>query len=238
MLVAGRFLSSLPRNFALASLRPAVVLLCFAGSAMHAASAQGVVIYRCTDASGALTIQNGTPCPKGSKQERRVIEALPASSASPFTAPAAPRPVVPVAPTHVPRPANAPPSEPSASENGTDSESAIADSDRLPPPWLYECRTADNDVYFSENGDPPPRCVTLNTPGLSGVVESNNVAACEMKIDQCQRVPDGALCDGWRKRLRDAESALRFGVSEDRAKAQAEVQRLTRVVRETTCGKP
>ena len=26
-----------------------------------------VVIYRCTDASGALTIQNNTPCPKGSK---------------------------------------------------------------------------------------------------------------------------------------------------------------------------
>ena len=32
-------------------------------------------IYRCTDARGALTIQNGTPCPKGSKQQVQVIEA-------------------------------------------------------------------------------------------------------------------------------------------------------------------
>ena len=197
------------------------------------AHAQGVVIYRCTDASGALTIQNGTPCPKGSKQERRVIESAPSTSAPPFVAPAPPkaapithpRPAAPVAP---PRPA--PRAEP-------DPEPAIADADRLPPPWLYECHTYDNDRYLSEDGDPKPRCVTLTTTGLGGLVENNNnTAACEVKIDQCQRVPDGALCDGWRRRLRDAQSALRFGVVEDRAKAEAEVKRITRVVRESTCG--
>ena len=58
-----------------------------------------------------------------------------------------------------------------------------------------------------------------------------------MKTDRCQRVPDGALCDGWRKRLREAESALRFGVTENRARDEAEVQRLTRIVLESTCGK-
>jgi hypothetical protein len=36
-----------------------------------------VVIYRCTDASGAVSIQNDIPCPKGSKQPRRVLETPP-----------------------------------------------------------------------------------------------------------------------------------------------------------------
>ena len=48
-----------------------------------------VVIYRCTDASGALTIQNNTPCPKGSTQQRRVVEAAPVGSLPPVFAPPA-----------------------------------------------------------------------------------------------------------------------------------------------------
>jgi hypothetical protein len=199
------------------------------------ALAQGVVIYRCTDASGALTIQNGTPCPKGSKQERRVIEAAPSSSAPPFApsvpTTSAPKPVVP-ATVRTPPPQRAPTPPP------VEPEPTIADSDRLPPPWLYECHTFDNDIYLSENGAPAPRCVTLTTTGVGGMIESPNTSACEMKTDQCQRVPDGALCDAWRKQLRQGESALRFGVTEDRAKAEAEVQRLTRIVRDSTCGRP
>jgi hypothetical protein len=200
--------------------------------AIPAAHAQGVVIYRCTDANGALTIQNGTPCPKGSKQERRVIESAPAVSAPPFVAPPAPHKPAVAPPPRAPAPvATKPPPEPVV-----EAEPAIADADRLPPPWLYECHTYDNDRYLSEDGDPKQRCVTLTTTGLGGLVESNNnTAACEVKIDQCQRVPDGALCDSWRRRLRDAQSALRFGVVDDRAKAEAEVQRITRVVRESTC---
>lgn len=206
--------------------------------AAGAASAQDVVIYRCTDASGALTIQNGTPCPKGSKQERRVMEAAPALSAPPYTPPpAAPQPVV--VPPSLRSPPRVPPPPTPEPPLPAEPEVPIADSDRLPPPWLYECRTFNDDSYLSENGEPKPRCVTLTTTGLGGMIESNiNTSACEMKLDQCQRVPDGALCDAWRRRLRDAQSSLNFGVSEDRAKAEAEVLRLTRVVRETTCGRP
>lgn len=202
------------------------------------AAAQGVVIYRCTDANGALTIQNGTPCPKGSKQDRRVIESAPAAPPPSFvTAPA------PAAPVHIPPALRAPPpvAPPVPASPVPEEEPAapIADANRLPPPWLFECRTYNNDSYLSDNGDPKPRCVTLTTTGLGGLIESsNNTAACEMKIDQCQRVPDGTLCEAWRNRLRAAESALRFGASEDRAKAEAEQRRLARVVRESTCGKP
>ncbi|KQY54856.1 DUF4124 domain-containing protein [Lysobacter sp. Root494] len=217
---------------------PAVALLgLIAFASAQTASAQGtVVIYRCTDASGALTIQNGTPCPKGSKQERRVMEAAPAALAptsvpSPSAAPPvrpAPRAMVSALP-----PAAVPAEPPIAPAP----ETTIADSDRLPPPWLYECRTYNDDTYFSEVGAPAPRCVTLNPTGLSGVIESNNVSACEMKTDQCQRVPDGALCDSWRRRLREVQSALQFGAPENRAEADAEVQRVMRVVRDSTCGK-
>lgn len=216
------------RNFFVPLL--AVALCALASTAF----AQGVVIYRCTDASGALTIQNDTPCPRGSKQERRVIEAAPASSAPPFVPP--PAPVAPVVPapapaatvTPRPAPAAAPPVEPAP---------AIADSDRLPPPWLYECRTYNDDSYLSENGNPAPRCVTITTTGLGGMIESPNTSTCEMKTDQCQRVPDGAACGAWRRRLREAESALRFGAFESRAQAEAEVERMTRIVRDSTCGR-
>ena len=209
------------------------VILC---APVPTAFAQGtVVIYRCTDANGALTIQNGTPCPKGSKQERRVMEAAPAlaPAASPPPPPAPARPTPPAAATPPPPPAPVPSPPPIAPEP----ETTIADSDRLPPPWLYECRTYNDDTYFSEVGAPAPRCVTLNPTGLSGVIESTNVSACEMKTDQCQRVPDGALCDGWRRRLREVQSALQFGAPDNRAEAEAEVQRVTRVVRDSTCGK-
>ncbi len=218
--------------------RPAIAfvsgVLLFA--AAEVAPAQQVVIYRCTDANGALTIQNGTPCPKGSKQERRVMEAAPTLAAPAYTPPPAPPPAVVVPPAlRTPPRAPAPVAPEPLAE--PEPEVAIAAGDRLPPPWLYECRTFNDDTYLSESGDAKPRCVTLTTTGLGGMIESNtNTSACEMKMDVCQRVPDGVLCDAWRRRLQSAESSLRFGVSEDRAKAEAEVQRLRRVARESTCG--
>src|SRR3546814_7652727 len=40
-----------------------------AATAVQAQQTRTDTIYRCTNALGALTIQNGIPCPKGSKQE-------------------------------------------------------------------------------------------------------------------------------------------------------------------------
>ena len=199
-------------------------------------SAQEVVIYRCTDASGAVTIQNDKPCPKGSKQQRRVVEAAPPASVRPSVpppapgSPIAPAPPAPAAPADTRQPSPVPAAPP------VNPEPAIADADRLPPPWLYECRTYNDDSYLSENGNPAPRCVTLTTTGLGGMIESPNTSACEMKTDQCQRVPDGAVCEAWRRRLREAESSLRFGAFENRAQAEADVERMTRIVRDSTCG--
>jgi Domain of unknown function (DUF4124) len=231
--------------------RPGVALALLCGAALtanallttaSAASQEKVVIYRCTDASGALTIQNNVPCPKGSKQERRVIEAAPAAGAPPVVAPKpAPRkPVTHATPAPQPAPPPTPtpaPREPAIADADADTADAYATTGetRLPPPVLYECRTYNDDTYLSENGTPQQRCVALNTTGLGGISAEGAGAACEMKTDRCQRVPDGALCDSWRKRLREAESALRFGVPEDHEFAQAEVERIGRIVRESVC---
>ena len=206
--------------------------------AVSGAQAQGkVVIYRCTDAIGQLTVQNNVPCPKGSKQVRRVMDTPPTPSA-PYVSPAPAAVAAP--PPATPRPEPAPAPAPVARRTSPLDRlppSEIAAANRLPPPLLYECRTYDNDSYLDEHGAPPPRCVTLSTVGLGGYVEGGGTgAACEMKTDTCQRVPDGALCDSWRRRLREAESAVHFGVSEDQAKAGAELERIATIIRDSTCG--
>ncbi len=190
--------------------------------------AQKVVIYRCTDAFGALTVQNDVPCPKGSKQVKRVIEAV-ASVPTPRVFVPAP----PVARSATPAPdvpASAAPREAAA-------EPAIADADRLPPPALFECRTYDNGRYLSDDGLPPQRCAPLTTTGIGGGGGPGAGESCQMVSDQCQRIADGALCENWRTRLREAQAVLRFGRRDNRETAQAEVDRVARVVRESTCGK-
>ncbi|RDZ27514.1 hypothetical protein DX914_14935 [Lysobacter silvisoli] len=99
---------------------------------------------------------------------------------------------------------------------------------------LYECRTFDNDRYLSENGNPPERCAPLQTVGINGGASAG--AACQMVTDQCQRIAEGGLCAGWKQRLREAESQLRFGPADQRGNAQVEVERVGRIVRESTCG--
>jgi len=100
-----------------------------------ATAQDAVVIYRCTDASGAVSVQNDIPCPKGSQQQRRVMEtAAPASSpamAAPPTPPS-PAPTAPrtstgsVLPALVAMPA-VPESFPDGMSPGADSAGALPD---------------------------------------------------------------------------------------------------------------
>lgn len=197
-----------------------------------AAAAEKVVIYRCTDGKGAVTFQNNVPCPKGSTQERRVIETPPPKARAVAPAPAAPEPAASeVSEESAPPPlASAAPVEPPPPP-----DSVVVEGSQLPPPVLYECRTYNDDSYLSEIGTPQQRCVSLTTTGLGGIPAAGAGDACEMKTDECARVPDGALCDRWRQRLREAESAVRFGAAEDLGFAEAEVQRIGRIVRESVC---
>jgi hypothetical protein len=195
-----------------------------AAPAGHAQS--NVVIYRCTDAFGALTVQNNVPCPKGTRQERRVIDvppAMPAYVPAPTAKPVIASELEPVA-------------APAIGE--TPDEPAIADADRLPPPALFRCNTYDNDSYLSEDAAPPPRCVRLQTVGLDGSTDNNGGSvACQMVTDQCQRIPDGAACDAWKERLRETEATWKFARADDAQNDKAEYARVDKIVRESTCGK-
>ncbi|HET7127161.1 MAG TPA: DUF4124 domain-containing protein [Lysobacter sp.] len=187
-----------------------------------------VVIYRCTDANGAVTVQNDTPCPKGSKQTRRVVE-TPTSSATPAyveTPAIAPEPIptIPTIPTPMPQPVAATPA------------STIPDGERLPPPPIFECTTYDNDRYLSDDGTPSERCVPLDITGIGDGSAPGVGAACQKQVDTCQRVPDGAACDAWKRREREARASVMFGKAEDKDKNEAEYERVQRVVTESTCG--
>lgn len=210
--------------------------VCIAASASIAAlqaHAQAPVIYRCTDAGGAVTIQNDTPCPAGSRQEIRRVEALP-SAPPPIAAP----PSVVDPQVYQPPPlsnfvqAAGPTDDALRGPERPPLPGArrIADGDRLPPPPIFRCETWDRDSYISEDPSPKPRCVPLDTGGVG--------QACEMKHDLCARVGDNAACDGWKRRQREIESTWRHARGADRPALQQDFARVTAILTESTCALP
>ena len=190
-------------------------------------------IYRCTAASGEVTIQNGTPCPAGSRQEIRRVEALPTRPAPP------PAPlVVADEPAWTPPPLSdfeqvaGPQDEPIAGPPRPEipSPAKLAADARLPPPPIYQCETWDNDSYVSEDPSPPPRCVRLDTAGVG--------QACENKYDACARIGQKAECDGWRRRQREIESTWRHARAADKRALQEDFARVTRILTDSTCALP
>ena len=202
---------------------------------LSAAPAQDAsTIYRCTAAGGEVTIQNGTPCPAGSRQEIRRVEALPTQPP-----PAAARSLSVVEePAYVPPPladfvqVAGPQDGPIAAPDRPDlpRPAQLADADRLPPPPIYQCETWDNDSYVSEDPSPKPRCVRLDTAGVG--------AACENKYDQCARIGDKAACDGWKRRQREIESGWRHARGADKPGLQEEFARVTKILTDSSCALP
>lgn len=197
-------------------------------------NADEVVFYRCTDASGALTMQN-MPCPKGSKQEKKVMQSVstvPMGDAAPAK-PAPSRRTPPASP--VVAPTVAAPAVPAAPKPAETATEPAADK-RLPPPILFQCTTYDKDTYITEGEEPQSRCVPLRTVGLDGNPQTGAGEACEMMRDQCARVPDGALCEAWKKRVGETEVAWRFARPGNEAKNKAEFERTQKILRESACG--
>ena len=192
------------------------------------AFADEVVFYRCTDASGALTLQN-MPCLKGDTQVKKVVQSVntvPGASPTPVT----PRP--PAVTDSVPQA-----TDPKQFTTGyTDTEAKPVEIQRLPPPVLFQCITYDKDTYITENEEPQSRCVALRTVGLDGNPEFGAGEACEVVKDQCARVPDGGLCDAWKKRRDETEVAWRFTRAESAEKNKAEFERAQKIWKESNCG--
>lgn len=188
------------------------------------AFADDVVFYRCTDTAGHLTIQN-SPCPKGMREEKKAMQGISTVPMGKPARPAAPAPVAPPRPEAVP---DAPREEPA--------EVVDDGKPRLPPPVLFQCTTYDRDGYITESSEPQKRCVPLRTVGLDGNPSAGAGQACDIVYDQCARVPDGALCEAWKKRLGETEVAWRFGRNENTDKNKAEFDRVQRIINESTCG--
>ena len=188
----------------------ALLALAWAGGA-HA----GVVIYRCTDAFGHLTVQNDVPCPKGSKQRKQVVDTPP-----PMPAYRAPTPATPTLRSVAPMPASeAPPTAPATV---------------LPPPPLFRCHTPDGDSYLDESNTPSPRCIAQQVVDAEG--NPNPAAtACDVERDTCERIPDGEACAAWQQRARETEAAWRFSRPESLDANRAEYDRVQRVLKESTC---
>lgn len=202
---------------------------------MLPAHAGEVAIYRCTDAAGAVTMQN-MPCPKGVHQEKKLMQSIttvPMADKAPAARPAA------VAATPAPAaPANqqvqvdlaAPPAE------GEDAAtSAASDLAKLPPPKLFRCTTRESSTYVTEDSEPQERCLPLRTVGLDGNPQTGAGNACEVVRDSCAPIADDGLCAAWKKRHDEAEVAWRFTRPESEQKNRAEFERVQRILAESNC---
>ncbi len=189
-----------------------------AGALYLPAHAQSdMTIYRCIDASGAVTLQNDVPCPKGSQQSVRkvgVLQTMPAAVAAPPAPAAKPAPAA----AKLPPPAAAP----------------VAPIVRSAPSPLFQCRSWDDRDYLGDTAEPPATCAPVQSMGIDGTTASAAGSSCEMRRDACTAVPAEKLCAVWKKRVDEAEFRWKFGGGRDDDR-KVEFDRLARSYRGSTC---
>ncbi len=194
------------------------------------ATAAEVVFYRCTDASGALTVQN-MPCPKGMQQSTRVMQAVaaptPALAAPPTatmppttSAPAASAPAATMERLYAAPPAAAP-------------EPAKPAPITLPP--LFECKPRDGATYLSETAEPEARCVTMQVTGLDGNPRTAAGDACEVFRDSCTAVEPEQHCASWQRRVADARTASQLTSLAQAPARRQEYERLQALLDASDC---
>lgn len=223
-------MKSVHRNRLVAMLAAGTLAMPLAQAQKPARAGPGqVLFYRCTDAAGNVTLQNGVRCPKGQKQEARVLEAPaePAPAIAPSMPTTAPAVAAPTAQAPLPASANAlAPANPDAAPGP------------LPPPPIYRCHAHNGNSYLSEDGEPKDRCVSLQVNDIAGGQSRSGAEACEVQQDRCERVPDAQLCQAWSQHDRQAESLVALDNPDIADKAQALHARTRRVMTTTTCAAP
>lgn len=178
--------------------------------ATPAASVETVVVHRCTDAKGRVTLQD-EPCPKDSRSESREM-----------TRPKDPpksRPIPVLAP-----PIDALPDEPAP----------MARRELIPPPPMYRCTSYDGNERFSESYDPNPRCepLVLYYPYPNNLTPAQALS-CRWVEDSCVRLSDSAACARWKVMRKDAVSAVTRSFSDTAAYRKSELERLTQITEES-----
>ena len=199
-----------------------VLLLLLTSASVQAGE---IVFYRCTDAAGALTVQN-MPCPKGTQQQsKKVMQAV-------ETRPAPP-PLASPAPAALPQLIAAP--TPAATPTEPAKAAAVVVAPPVPLPELFQCRTREGENYFSETSEPPSRCVSMQVTGLDGNPNTGAGEACEVVRDTCTAVDPAQLCTTWQQRVDEAESQWRFAAASQAETLQKKYQRLQSLLEGSDC---
>ncbi|MGE8234596.1 MAG: DUF4124 domain-containing protein [Stenotrophomonas sp.] len=200
-------------------MRCLVALLMLASASAQAGE---IVFYRCTDASGALTVQN-MPCPKGMQtQSRKVMQAV----ETPPPPPPLAVPPPPALPQLMAAPVVAPP-EPA--------KPVVVAPPPVPLPDLFQCRTREGQTYFSESSEPPSRCVAMQVTGLDGNPNTGAGEACEVMRDTCTAIDPAQRCATWQQWVNEAESAWRFAAASQAEQLQKHHQRLQSLLEGSDC---
>ena len=192
--------------------------------APRAASAQETVFYKCTNAKGEVSLQNGTPCAPGMKQEiKRIgeVRTVPVPAKKPAREAPPPAPVygdfVLV-------------SGPNMKRKPAPEAAALP-----PPPPLFQCKTWEGDTYFGETDSPEPRCIPLQVTGIDGSDALGAGSACEVKPDACTATPAEQLCEAWLRRLDEAEFKLKYASRDDEAERKTTFDAIDAKVKASSC---
>lgn len=188
------------------------------------ATSQDTLFYKCTNAKGEVSLQNGTPCAPGMKQEvRRIgeVRTVPVPAKKPEV-PAAPPPPVYGEFVLV--------SGPNMQRKPAPEAAALP-----PPPPLFQCKTWEGDTYFGETEKPEPRCIPLQVTGIGGAANLGAGSACEMKQDACTATPAEQLCDAWLRRLDEAEFKLKYAGSDNEGERKAAFEAIDAKVKASSC---
>lgn len=181
-----------------------------------------VRIYRCTDADGALTVQNDQPCPSGHRQQVQVID------------------VPPALPAHVPR-ERVMPKVVAAEKARRDAAiraalpEPVPPEERKAPTALFQCTTWNNDTYLTEDEVPAERCAPMRVVGLDGRARPGTGAACRTTRDRCGAIAEDDLCKAWQRRVDEAEFRWKFAGSQAEDPRRLEYETLAVRLANTTC---
>ncbi len=207
------------------------------------------VVFRCTNADGAVSVQD-VPCPSGSAQiiQRRGAAASTTTTSGGIdtSTPSDAGGVLDSAPLP---PAASPADE--RYEGGLLDSMALrraareaaaqdeaADDDRPPPPDIFRCLGNDGSQYLHEPGPAPARCELLSITGLGGSLAPGNAASCEVVRDTCTAVEEAQRCGSWQQRLRTARGRERFASPANEAAARNERERIQAVLEASNCPVP
>jgi hypothetical protein len=197
------------------------MLRCALPPASAPAQHRQVVIYRCTDAGGHVTLQNDVACPRGTQQRKQVVD------------------VPPPMPTYQPREERMPAIVAAErAEVQAAIESALPEpvpaEERKPPPPLFQCSTWDDQSYLTEDETPQEQCAPLHVVGLDGTPQGA-ARACQAVADQCQPVADDALCRAWKRRVGEAEFRWKFAGAADDDARHLEYEKLAATLANSNC---